>query len=198
MKILNLYSGIGGNRKLWPQENITSIEYDEEIAENYKRLYPNDEVIITDAHEYLLNHFKEYDFIWSSPPCPSHSIFNFTKTTKPRYPDMKLYEEIIFLKYNFKWLWVVENVKPYYNALISPYFCDRHVFWANFQIPDFIIENRKSLVNLKISELMKLHEIDQLHIKLANKKRQVLRNCVNSKIGLHVYNCMLERLERCQ
>ena len=49
MKILNLYAGIGGNRKLWENVSVTAIEYDAKIAEIYKDLYPNDEVIVTDA-----------------------------------------------------------------------------------------------------------------------------------------------------
>ena len=120
MKILNLYAGIGGNRKLWGEKHkITAVEYDENIAAIYKDLYPNDNVIVADAHDYLLQNFKNYDFIWSSPPCPSHSSFRQNigvryRNVKPIYPDMKLYEEIIFLQYNFDKLWVVENVVPYY------------------------------------------------------------------------------------
>ena len=73
MKILNLYAGIGGNRKLWSDEHeITSVEYDQGIADIYHDHYPNDTVIVTDAHGYLLEHYSEYDFIWSSPPCPTH------------------------------------------------------------------------------------------------------------------------------
>lgn len=74
MKILNLYAGIGGNRKAWGEEHqVTAIEYDENIAKIYKENFPNDEVVVTDAHKYLLEHFREYDFIWASPPCPTHS-----------------------------------------------------------------------------------------------------------------------------
>ena len=74
MKILNLYAGIGGNRKLWGNDHeVTAIEYDNNIAKIYQENFPNDIVIVTDAHQYLLEHFREYDFIWSSPPCPSHS-----------------------------------------------------------------------------------------------------------------------------
>ena len=59
MKILNLYSGIGGNRKLWGNEHeITAVELDEDIAAIYKDFYPTDKVIVADAHEYLLNNFK--------------------------------------------------------------------------------------------------------------------------------------------
>ena len=58
MKILNLYAGIGGNRKLWGDEHeITAVELDENIAKIYKELYSNDTVIIGDAHEFLKEHF---------------------------------------------------------------------------------------------------------------------------------------------
>src|SRR3990167_3926891 len=109
MKILNLYAGLGGNRKFWtPNGNdheITAIEYKPEIAKIYQDFFPNDKVIVADAHQYLLEHFEEFDFIWSPPPCPTHSQIRFIATytrggvirQKPVYPDMKLYEEIILL-----------------------------------------------------------------------------------------------------
>lgn len=123
MKILNLYCGIGGNRKLWGENHeITGVECDKVVAAIYQDLYPKDTVIIEDAHQYLLDNYKDFDFIWSSPPCPTHSIMNFVlnSTGVIRYPDMKLYQEIIFLKHFFKGKYCVENVKSYYNPLISP------------------------------------------------------------------------------
>lgn len=69
MKILNLYAGIGGNRKLWGDEHeITAVEYKPEIAKIYQDFFPNDKMVVGDAHQYLLGHFNEFDFIWSSPP----------------------------------------------------------------------------------------------------------------------------------
>jgi len=94
MKILNLYAGIGGNRKLWGSEHeITAVENNPEIAKVYQELFPKDKVIVQDAHEYLLKNFKYFDFIWSSPPCQSHSCCNhFLKGQGIyRFPDMKLY-----------------------------------------------------------------------------------------------------------
>lgn len=77
MKILNAYAGIGGNRKLWgDSHDITAVEYDPKIAAIYQDLFPNDTVIVGDAHQYLLEHYQEFDFIWCSPPCPTHSITN--------------------------------------------------------------------------------------------------------------------------
>lgn len=203
MKILNLYAGIGGNRKLWEDEHeVTAIENNPEIAEVYKKLFPKDKVIIADAHEFLLKHFKEFDFIWSSPPCQSHSVCNhFLKGQGIfRFPDMKLYEEIIFLKHFFVGKWVVENVKSYYKPLIKPQIVGRHFFWANFDIPNIDVEyqigtmnrqaskdsQRKAIIReAQIPELIDLHGLNDLDIKLSNK-RQVLRNCVLPKIGLHV------------
>ena len=74
MKILNLYAGVGGNRKLWPAScKVTAVEKDKKIANVYNKLYPDDTIITGDAHQYLLEHYSEFDFIWSSPPCQSHS-----------------------------------------------------------------------------------------------------------------------------
>lgn len=123
MKILNLYAGIGGNRKLWGDNHeITAVEYNQEIADIYKEFYPNDNVIVGDAHEYLLKHFSEYDFIWASPPCQTHSKARYFghKSKNPIYPDMKLWQEIIFANGHVKCKWVIENVEPYYKPLVAP------------------------------------------------------------------------------
>lgn len=54
MKILNLYAGIGGNRKLWgSRHQVTAVEKNEEIASIYKDMFPCDQVVVGDAHEYL-------------------------------------------------------------------------------------------------------------------------------------------------
>jgi DNA (cytosine-5)-methyltransferase 1 len=64
IKILNLYAGIGGNRKLWSGDiEVTAVEWDEQIADIYRSFFPQDKVIVTDAHQYLLEHYSEYDFI---------------------------------------------------------------------------------------------------------------------------------------
>lgn len=63
-KILNLYAGVGGNRKLWGNEyEVTAVEYEQYIADAYKELNPNDEVIVADAHQYLIENFQKFDII---------------------------------------------------------------------------------------------------------------------------------------
>ena len=49
VRVLNLYAGIGGNRKHWENVEVTAIEYNEEIANVYKQLHPKDNVIVADA-----------------------------------------------------------------------------------------------------------------------------------------------------
>ena len=200
MKILNLYAGIGGNRKLWGDEHeVTAIEINPKIAAIYKEFFPNDEVWITDAHQFLLEHYKEFDFIWSSPPCPTHSRINFSSGGRweIKYPDMRLYQEIVLLQNWFKGKWVVENVISYYKPLIKPQESGRHYFWANF-----IIDNKKYKIQIgamnkgghrrrtireaQIPELKELHGLKDFELP---NKRQVLRNCVLPELGLHVFNC---------
>lgn len=191
MKILNLYCGIGGNRKLWGDEyEVTAVELDPKIATVYQELFPKDKVVIGDAHEYLQGYFNEFDFIWASPPCQTHSSFRQNigvrfRGVKAVYPDMKLYQEIIFLQSNFKGKWVVENVNPYYSPLIEPNVeLDRHLFWCNFNIKkaDFV---RPKLREAQIPQLQEAYGYDLSNYKLPNK-RQVLRNCVLPEVGKHI------------
>lgn len=193
MKILNLYAGVGGNRKLWSNEHeITAVEYDQSIAAIYKDLYPQDNVIVDDAHEYLITNFKEFDFIWSSPPCPTHSRMNFLLNQKEtftlKYPDMKLYEEIIILQTFYKGYFVVENVKSYYDPLIPPQESGGHYFWANFDIPK--INKRKKVRNDKGYTLAKKMEekniiIDNFH-GYKGDKRTLLNNAIEDELGLAI------------
>lgn len=187
MKILNLYAGIGGNRKLWGNEyKITAVENNLKIAEKYKKNFPNDIIVTSDAHEYLLDNYKEFDFIWSSPPCQSHSRTNyFTQhiRKRPIYPDMKLYQEILFLKGFYKGKWVVENVIPYYKPLLEATKIGRHLFWSNFNIK-------------KISQpIDDIGTMDCNYGNKAYKKKVEERNAVNSKLGKHILDTALNILK---
>ncbi len=192
MKILNLYAGIGGNRKLWGDEHeITAVEYDEATADAYKSFFPNDNVIISDAHKYLLNNYMNFDFIWSSPPCPTHSRINHARTRKPDYPDMRLYAEIIFLNQWFEGKFVVENVIPYYEPLIKGQLIDRHLFWSNFKISTFI-PSVKAKIRMQGGQVPfeEIFGFDVSETKIKDK-RKALRNCVHPETGLHILNCLL-------
>jgi len=195
IKILNLYAGIGGNRKLWKNVKVTAVENNQEIAKIYQDFFPKDKVIVADAHKYLLEHYKDFDFIWSSPPCQTHSSFRQNicvrfRGTEPKYPDMRLYEEIIFLENNFKGLWVVENVKPYYKPLIEAKLLQRHLFWSNFDIENIEIKKEK-IRTAQIPQLQEVHGFDLKDFKLKNK-RQILRNCVLPELGQYIFKCALE------
>jgi len=191
MKVLNLYAGIGGNRKLWTDCDVTAVESEQYIADTYKALYPDDTVIVGDAHQYLLDHYTEYDFIWASPPCPTHSRLStgLVGWGIVRYPDMTLYQEIIFLKHFFKGKWVVENVIPYYDVLIHPKMVlDRHLFWSNFHIPTM---QRVRAYDGEISNATVKQLSDGLELVLPPKTknaRKLLRNAVDPKLGSHIWN----------
>lgn len=192
MKILNLYAGIGGNRRLWGDEHdITAVELNENTAKVYQHFYPKDTVVVADAHQYLIDHFKEYDFIWSSPPCPTHSKLSTSLAgwNIYRYPDMALYQEIIFLKHFFKGAWVVENVTPYYKPLICPTgILDRHYFWSSHSLGKSPKPKRNfigALSDAKVEELEKYHDIKLPEF--AKGKRLMLRDMVHPTTGLHVF-----------
>ena len=195
MKILNLYAGIGGNRKLWKDCNVTAVEIDKDIAKIYKDFFPDDKVIVGDAHQYLLDNYNEYDFIWSSPPCQSHSSFRKNicvryRNTKPVYPDMRLYQEILFLEHHFDGKWIVKNVKPYYYPLIDGILLQRHMLWSNFDIPDKEFE-KDNIRKVQIPELQEINGFDLSDYKIKNK-RQVLRNCVKPELGNYIFDIMKE------
>lgn len=199
MKILNLYAGVGGNRKFW-RGDVTAVERDPKIAAVYASLYPDDEVIVGDAHEYLLANFEDFDFIWTSPPCQSHSRFTRSgRNRTPRYPDMKLYEEILLLQHNHQGRWVVENVEPYYEPLIPPMRAGRHCIWANFTIGlveeppafgDFMNStNMKARQNLM--DWLGIHFDDVVYVDGNHCPAQVLRNCVHPDVGRQIFDAMV-------
>ncbi|WP_208610226.1 DNA cytosine methyltransferase [Flavobacterium phragmitis] len=199
LKVLNLYAGIGGNRKNWTDVSVTAVELDPLLASIYAQRFPDDNVIAGDAHQYLLDHFRKFDFIWSSPPCQSHSSFRQNicvrfRGTVPVYPDMRLYQEILFLKHNASCCWAVENVKPYYKPLIEPdAVLHRHLFWSNFRIPAIESLSEIKIRHAQIPELEKALGFSLKEFKLKNK-RQILRNCVNPKLGLHILETAKSRI----
>jgi DNA (cytosine-5)-methyltransferase 1 len=195
-KILNLYACLGGNRYKWGEVadnlEVTAVELDPELARLYQERFPNDIVIIADAHQYLLDHYKEFDFIWSSPPCPSHSrarywsSSNYDTTTEAIYPDMKLYEEILFLQHYYRTgKYVVENVIPYYEPLIPAKKRGRHLYWTNFNFPSDL-GDRRIQIGAGTDELKRLcefHKIDISSYKGEQSMIKVARNLVDYEAG---------------
>lgn len=190
MKILNLYACLGGNRYKWNEVTdveVTAVELDKELARLYKERFPNDTVIVADAHQYLLDHYKEFDFIWTSPPCPTHSrlVQSNKNKIKMKYPDMKLYEEIIFLQTFFKGKYVVENVIPYYEPLIHAQKRHRHLYWTNFILPTKLT-NREARISTGTNEVKKLcefHEFDFYKYKGSQPTNKIARNLVDYEAG---------------
>ena len=187
MKVLNLYAGIGGNRKLWEDVEVTAVELDPIIAGIYQDNFPDDTVIVGDAHQYLLDHYKDgFDLIWASPPCPTHSRINISQYTreswKPHFPDMKLYEEIIFLEHYFKGKYVVENVIPYYKPLIEAKERGRHLYWTNFNLPNYKERDAK-IREWQLPRLELHHNIDLSSYNGKQNKRKIARNLVDYEAG---------------
>lgn len=197
MKVLNLYAGVGGNRKHWDGCQVTAVESNDAIARVYQRLHPNDNVVIGDAHEYLREHFREFDFIWSSPPCQTHSkMAKATRHKSRKFPDMRLYEEILFLSHFFEGKFVVENVAPFYEPLVTPTNqVGRHLFWANF---DFCAEDIKrpsgfiNMANLAgkkaLQEWLGIHYDENIYYTGNHCPAQVLRNCVHPELGRQIFD----------
>ena len=194
-KILNLYACLGGNRAKWDEVadiEVTAVELDPELARMYQERFPNDIVIVADAHQFLLDHYKEFDFIWSSPPCPTHSrarywsSSNYDTTIEAVYPDMKLYQEILFLQHYYKTgKWCVENVIPYYEPLIQAQQRGRHLYWTNFNLPKDLKDRRFAIGQAK-NELKGLCEFHDYNFNKYKGEQSVLkmaRNLVDYEAG---------------
>lgn len=196
MKVLNLYAGLGGNRKHWQGVEVTAVEMEPDIANVYQDQHPQDEVIIGDAHQYLLDNYENFDFIWSSPPCQSHSkMMKATRHDVRKYPDMTLYQQIIWLQNFHKGKWVVENVKPYYEPLIRPKVSmGRHLFWSNFDIWPIEIKSPKNFITddtvegtQRLKDWLGIQYEGNIYYKNNHSPGQVLRNCVHPDVGLHIF-----------
>jgi DNA (cytosine-5)-methyltransferase 1 len=195
MKVLNLYACLGGNRYKWTDCEVTAVELDPEAARLYQERFPNDTVIVADAHQYLLDHFKEFDFIWSSPPCPTHSRARFARksTTSAIYPDLKLYEEILFLENWYEGKYCVENVIPYYEPLIPAQKRGRHLYWTNFNLPNDLNERTSSIMECKdeVTQWCKFHDYNFRKYKGKQRVDKMARNLVDYEAGRTIFEIAL-------
>ena len=180
---------------MWSGHEVTAIEMNETIASVYSDLFPADNVIIGDAKEYLLAHFQEFDFIWASPPCPTHSrMRNLWKGdgkgipgkitgSSFKLPDMDLYSIIIFLQHFFKGDWVVENVISYYEPLIKPQVIDNHYFWSNKVLQDLKARRSRDIRNQDLDKGVAYgFDLSKYNFPL-RLKRSMLNNCVMPGTG---------------
>ena len=197
IKVLNLYAGVGGNRKNWTGVEVTAVENYAPLASVYRRLHPDDVVVEGDAHDFLLANYQDFDFIWSSPPCQTHSrMAKATRHKLRRYTDLSLYEEIMLLRDKFKGGWVVENVRPYYTPLIEPSFgVGRHMFWSNFNANLQDVPRPANFINLanlagkeKLMDWLNIRFDENIYYKGNHCPAQVLRNCVHPSIGQQVFD----------
>ena len=196
IKILNLYACLGGNRYKWDEVaeiEVTAVELDPELAKLYQERFPNDTVIVADAHQYLLDNYQDFDFIWTSPPCPTHSRMRKTNTgegerkSKATYPDMKLYQEILLLEHFFKGKYCVENVIPFYEPLIAAKKRGRHLYWTNFNLPSSLNERKADGFTHEtkgfIKRLSDFHDYDFTKYKGSQRIHKVARNLVDYQAG---------------
>lgn len=193
-KVLNLYACLGGNRYKWTDCDVTAVELDPELARMYQERFPQDKVVVADAHQYLLDHYKEFDFIWSSPPCPTHSKARYWGSKggqcDPVYPEMSLYQEIIFLNNFFDGKYCVENVNPYYEPLIPAQKRGRHLYWTNFKLPNKLSNrNDTALVHAsRMQDLCDFHDYDFRKYKGSQRVLKIARNLVDYEAGLTIFN----------
>lgn len=204
VKILNLYAGLGGNRHLWPVEvEVTAIESDQDIVNAYRDAYPQDKVVRADAMTYLLKHFEEFDAIWASPPCQSHSrMLRSGRNRKPRYVDMSLWQLILFCEQHVgDTPWLVENVRPSYKPFLPPQGSSgRHLFWSNrplWNLPEIPsppnLFNRQNLkAKAEIEEWLGIGPTPTIYIGDSHDHTQILRNCVHPKLSLAVLEELLK------
>ena len=202
-RVLNLYACLGGNRFKWDEVaeeagidmQVTAVELDPELAKLYQERFPNDTVVVSDAHQYLLDHYKEFDFIWTSPPCPTHSRARFARrnTTTDVYPDLKLYEEIIFLENYFDGKYVVENVIPFYEPLILAKKRGRHLYWTNFNLPSDLKERKSGIMegSDEVSRWCEFHDYDFRKYKGHQRTDKIARNLVDYEAGRTIFETAL-------
>ena len=103
-----------------------------------------------------------------------------------KYPDMKLYQEIIFLDNFFEGKYVVENVIPFYTPLIPAKKRGRHLYWTNFNLPNKINERHNpdfTRVKNHIKVMSKFHDYDFTKYKGEQRRKKIANNLVDYEAG---------------
>lgn len=205
-KVLNLFGGIGGNRRAFDDDkyDVTTVESNQNIAAYYLSEYPQDEVIVGDAYDYLWKNFHKFDFVWASPPCTTHTILNkvragrkYKKTFKNdiiKLPDPGIFSLIIWMKEIYRGDWVVENVKngysfKYFNVKPTAV-VGRHYIWSNFHVTEMDVFKKEHVGS--IEDICKIKNINYEKFKKWNfnlRKDNIGHNTVLEKYARHVMDC---------
>lgn len=185
LRVLNGYAGIGGNRHLWPAEwHVTAVELDPRVAAEYARRYPQDTVIVGDAHEFVMAHAHEFDAVWVSPPCPTHSRFNHSvkgmKNREVKPPDPRLWQEIAYLR-DLGVRYVVENVHVYYEPPIPPDVVTlRHYYWVS--APLLLMSHAHAVVPIanegRADDMAAAYGLPPIPVGAVKDRRLAIRNAV--------------------
>lgn len=201
LRVLNAYAGIGGNRHLWPASwKVTAVEYDERVAAEYARRYPDDVVLVEDAHAVVMERAAEFDAVWTSPPCPTHSRLALNvakrKGIEPT-PDPRLWEEIKHLSANAA-RYVVENVHTYYVPPIAPdVVTARHYYWTSnapmFLTPANVLPVSGRMVGLTADAIAESYGLPLLPPGSVADRRKAMRNAVLPHEGLEIAQAAFAR-----
>ena len=119
---------------------------------------------------------------------------------KVKYPDMTLYQEILFLKHIYNGKYVVENVTPYYEPLIPAKKRGRHLYWTNFNLPNSL--NERDDINgiigktNDLDKLCKFHKIDLSSYKGTQPKIKIAKNLVDYEAGKTILDTALGIITR--
>lgn len=146
IKFLNTFAGVGGNTELLDRDKfeVTHIELYSKPTRYLEENFPNDIVLRKNAWRYIPENFRDYDIVWASPSCKTHSRARVFQLSD-RYvngnfelPDERLWMLIKWLKvFGSRMIWIVENVIPFYTSIEIPTaLVGRHLVWSNKRIGD--------------------------------------------------------------
>lgn len=201
MRILDLYAGLGGTAKgiqsVLEKKGVDyeyfAIEIDPNVCAAHKINNPRSTVICADVKDWL-DKITDFDFVWASPPCQTHSILNFSnKATgkKTNLVDWSLWHVIDHLQRTENVSYVVENVLIWYNEPFKHNFnLDRHYFWTNLSLLSFEYQKRtKDWGYLSVKGWKEYHQVEHA---ITGNKRQQLRNCLHWSIAAGIFEQFLE------